>query len=72
MAKVVKGLPAEWEKCSRTVALNKVPRSIQQRASSNNAFTLSYHNHSIAVGAGSNNIIVVRVKQPLDLLIFRG
>jgi WD40 repeat protein len=46
MVKVVKGLPAEWGMCSRTIMLNSL------------TWTLSYHNNSIAVGSGPGDIII--------------
>jgi len=44
---VVKGLPAEWGTCSRTVSLGDIAPS------------LSYHNNSVAVGSMSNDIIIL-------------
>ena len=44
MVKAVKGLPAEWGKCSRTVQLNGYTS------------TLSYHNNTIAVGSEFGDI----------------
>jgi len=46
MVKVVKGLPAEWGMCSRTVLLHKVP------------YTLSYWKNTVAVGLKSGDIII--------------
>ena len=46
-AKVVKGLPAEWGKCSRTVLFNDEPQA------------LSYLNNTIAVGYVSNGNITI-------------
>ena len=46
MVKVVKGLPAEWGMCSRTVQLNSRP------------LALSYHN-TIAIGSESWHIIIL-------------
>ena len=45
--KVVKGLPAEWGVCSRTVVLGSYTR------------TLSYHNNRITVGSFSGDIIIL-------------
>ena len=47
MVKVIKGLPAEWGKCSRTVLLESLPQS------------LSYHNNIIAVGSKHGNITLL-------------
>ena len=47
MVKVVKGLPAEWGKCSRTIVLDICIE------------TLSYHNNSIAVWSQSGDIIIL-------------
>jgi len=47
MVKVVKGLPAEWGMCSRTVLLNSPLKS------------LSCHNNIIAVGLESGGIIIL-------------
>src|SRR5882757_1974153 len=44
--KVVKGLPAEWRECSRTVSFGNDPMA------------LSYWNNTIAVGLESNIIIL--------------
>jgi len=46
-AKVVKGLSAEWEMCSRTALLNDSP------------FSLSYWNNTIAVGIFSGDILIL-------------
>ena len=47
MINVVKGLPAEWGMCSRTVALDS------------DTPTLSYHDKSIAVGSSTGDIIIL-------------
>ena len=47
MVKVVKGLPAEWGLCSRTVLL------------SSRILALAYHNNTIAVGSLSGDIIIL-------------
>jgi len=47
--KVVKGLPAEWGICSRTVLLETFTR------------TLSYWNNTIAIGSEPGNIIIIDV-----------
>ena len=44
---MVKGLPAEWGTCSRTVSLSSA------------AYTLSYYNNNVAVGSGSGDIIIL-------------
>jgi len=45
--KVVRGLPAEWGMCSRTVLLNSGP------------WTLSYWNNTIAVGSNDMDILIL-------------
>jgi WD40 repeat protein len=45
--KVIKGLPAEWGECSRTVLLSSPP------------WSLSYHKNTIAVGSEHGNIIIL-------------
>jgi len=47
VAKVVKGLPAEWGGCSRTVLL------------SNDVLSLSYWNNTIAVGSSNGDILIL-------------
>ena len=47
MVKVVKGLPAEWGKCSRTVVMNSP------------IWTVSYHNNTIAIGSEPGDIIIL-------------
>ena len=47
MVKVVKGLPAEWGMCSRSVFLNSYTQA------------LSYHNNTIAVGSVPGDILVL-------------
>ena len=45
--KVIKGLPAEWGVCSRTVVLDRF------------TYTLSYHNNRVAVGSRPGDIIIL-------------
>jgi WD40 repeat protein len=45
--KVVKGLPAQWGMCSRTILLDSL------------TWTLSYHNNRIAVGSNPGDIIIL-------------
>jgi len=45
--KIVKGLPAEWGMCSRTVQLNDIPRSI------------SYWDNTVAVGSDNKDILIL-------------
>ena len=45
--KVVKGLPAEWGMCSRTVLLE------------NSVWGLSYHNNTIMIGSGPEDILIL-------------
>ena len=47
MVKVVKGLPAEWGMCSRTVSLGS------------HTLDLSYHNNTIAVGSVPGDILIL-------------
>ena len=47
MVKVVKGLPAEWGKCSRTVDFDSFTNA------------LSYHDNRIAIGSGSGDITII-------------
>ena len=58
--KVVKGLPAEWEKCSRTVSLG------------NEALSLSYHNNSVAVGSRSSGIIILDTITGSQMAVLSG
>ena len=59
---MVKGLPAEWGKCSRTVLLDKEPQA------------LSYLNNTIAVGLRSNsdNIIILNAVTGSQTAILSG
>jgi len=47
VAKVVKGLPTEWEMCSRTASLDDIP------------YSLSYWNNTTAVGSESGDIFIL-------------
>ena len=58
--KVVKGLPVEWGLCSRTIVLDSF------------AYTLSYHNNSIAVGSKSGDIIILDTITGIQTAILSG
>jgi len=60
IVKVVKGLPAEWGICFRTVLLDSYTR------------TLSCHNNSIAVGSQSGDIIILDVITGGQAAVFSG
>ena len=58
--KVVKGLPAEWGMCSRTVSLGNTP------------YTLSYWKNTIAVGFNHNDIIIFGSITGSQTAVFSG
>ena len=58
--KAVKGLLAGWGKCSRTVLLD------------NYAWTLSYHNNTIAIGTSCGNIITLNAITGSQIAISSG
>jgi len=58
--RVVRGLPAEWGMCSRTVPLNNDPR------------TLSYWNNTIAVGSVGGNILILDAITGSQVAILSG
>ena len=60
MVKVVKGVPAGWGVCSRTMILNSYVRA------------LSHHNNSIAVGSGSRDIIILNAITGTQSAILSG
>ena len=60
MAKVVKGVPAEWGACSWTVVLGSLTR------------TLSYHDNKIAVGSGLGHMIILDVITGTQTAILSG
>ena len=60
MVKVVKGLPAEWGECSRTVLLNSSP------------WALSCHNNSVAVGCEHRDIIILNAITGSQLAVLSG
>jgi len=60
MVKVVKGLPAEWGMCSRTVVLDSF------------IYALSYHDSRIAIGSGSWDIIIINAITGSQAAVFSG
>ena len=58
--KVVKGVPARWGKCSRTVSLN------------GSITCLSYRNNTIAVGLGDGEIIILEAATGSQTVTFSG
>jgi len=57
---VVKGLPADWEKCSRTVSLG------------DEIWSLSYHNNKVTVGSGSEDIIILDTITGSQMAVLSG
>ena len=60
MVKVVKGLPTEWGVCSRTVYLSSY------------AWTLSYHDGTIAVGCKHGDIIILNSTTGIQKAVLSG
>ena len=60
VVKVVKGLPAEWGVCSRTVLLK------------NNPWTFSYWNNTIAVGSNGRDILILDAITGSQTTVFPG
>ena len=60
MVKIVKGLPAEWGTCSRTVSLDSVP------------LALSYWGNTIAVGLRHRDIIIFSTITGSQTAVFSG
>ena len=58
--KVVKGLPAEWGTCSRTVSL------------SSSVWDLSYWNNTIAIGSNSRDIIILNAITGSQIAVLSG
>jgi len=58
--KIVKGLPAEWGTCSRTVSLDSIP------------LTLSYWKNTIAVGLDHRDIIIFSTITGSQTAVFSG
>ena len=58
--KVVKGLPAEWGVCSRTVVLDSFTRA------------LSYHESKIAVGSKPGDIIILDIITGIQTAVLSG
>ena len=60
VVKVVKGLPAEWGACSRTVFLSSY------------TWTLSYHDGTIAIGSKSGDIIILNSTTGIQTAVLSG
>jgi len=60
MVKIVKGLPAEWGTCARTVSLDNFP------------FALSYWKNTIAVGLHNRDIIIFNSITGSQTAVFSG
>jgi len=60
MVKIVKGLPAEWGTCSRTVSLDTLP------------LALSYWKNTIAVGLRHRDIIIFSTTTGSQTAVFSG